>query len=232
MILGLDQPFWLSLSYIGTAVFAATGALAAARKQMDLLGAVGLAVVTSIGGGTLRDLLIGQRGVFWIHEPIYIWISALTGFLVFLGQPLLQWRRNLLLFPDAIGLALFTWIGCEKVRLLGLPNTAILIMGVFTGTAGGLIRDVVSNEVPSIFVPGELYATASIVGAFVFLAAKQAGVTQATSALLCITAALAIRLAAIRWKLVLPSAHETWEAFRKRLPHLQKENHARDSKVP
>ena len=201
-----DHPLCVSLDYIGSAVFAATGAVAAIRKQMDLLGCVVLAIVTAIGGGTLRDMLIGQPGVFWIHQPRYIWISALTGCMAFACGHFISWKRNVLLVPDAVGLALFTWIGCEKTCLLGLSNTTIVIMGVLTGAARGIIRDILSDEVPSVLIKGELYATASMMGGLIFLAATRFGLSDAWRAQLCICATLALRMAAIRWKIALPTS--------------------------
>lgn len=203
MIITLDDPICLALSFLGTAVCAATGAFVAIRKQMDPIGALTLAVVTGIGGGTVRDLLIAPGEIFWIEEPIYVWIAAITGLFVFLSRSVLRPGRNRLLVPDAIGLALFTWVGCEKSRLMGLPDTAILVMGVLTGTAGGFLRDVISNEVPSILLPGELYATASILGGAVYLAGLAWGIPDAWTALLSITTVLATRLAAMRWNISL-----------------------------
>jgi len=199
MLLSPDNPVGLTLACIGVAVFAASGALAAIRQQMDLIGVLTLAVVTSIGGGTLRDLLIDSGPVFWIHEPFYIWIGALTGLFVFIWQPTLKNEPKSLLISDAIGLALVTWAGCEKTYMMELPGTAVLLMGVFTGTAGGLIRDIISNQVPAILLPGQLYATASFMGAVVFLAGMEFGVPDTWTAGLSIATTLSLRLAAIRW---------------------------------
>lgn len=203
MIISLDDPICLALSFLGTAVCAATGAFVAIRKQMDPIGALTLAVVTGIGGGTLRDILIAPGEIFWIEEPLYVWIAAATGLFIYLSRSVLRPGRYRLLVPDAIGLALFTWVGCEKSRLLELPDTAILIMGVLTGTAGGFLRDVISNEVPFILMPNELYATASILGGAVYLAAGSWGVPDEWVALFSIGTVLMTRLAAMRWNISL-----------------------------
>ena len=203
MLLSPNNPVGLTLACIGVAVFAASGALTAIRQRMDLIGVLTLAVVTSIGGGTLRDLLIDSGPVFWIQDSFYIWIAALTGLFVFFWQPTLKNEPKSLLISDAIGLALFTWAGCEKTYIMELPGTAVLLMGVFTGTAGGLIRDIVSNQVPAILLPGQLYATAAFLGAVVFLAGMHFGVPDAWTAAFSIAATLSLRLAAIKWGLSL-----------------------------
>lgn len=199
------QGAWLTaVSCAGIAVFAATGAIAAARKKMDLVGAVSLAIVTAIGGGTLRDLLIGQTPVFWINDQAPILIAGVTGILVFTIGHSFSLRARVLLIPDAIGLALFTWLGCEKTALLGYSMTSVFLMGVITGTAGGIIRDVLSHSVPAIFVKGELYATASALGAMAFLALQWLQVGKFWTGAICIGIVLIVRLMAIRWKIALP----------------------------
>ena len=203
----IDNPqgVWLTvISYAGIAVFAATGALVAARKRMDPIGAVSLAVVTAIGGGTLRDLLIGQTPGYWVHDQLSLWIAVVTGVIIFVIGHSIPLRASVLLIPDAIGLALFTWLGCEKTFLLGLSSTAILIMGVVTGAAGGILRDVLSDSVPAVFMKGELYATASFAGSVAFLLLRWLNASEFCSGTLCVGLVLIIRLSAIRWKITLP----------------------------
>ena len=198
--------------FAGTAVFAATGVLASSRRRMDWIGALVLAIVTATGGGTLRDLLTGQLPVFWIRQPLYLWIA--TGTAIFL-LPLLhriRFPERALLLPDAIGLALYTWIGCEKVQLLGLPGIVVVLLGVMTGTAGGIIRDVLSAQIPNILLKGELYAAASIPGAVLFVVLQSLNVEPHRIAAACMLAVLAIRLAAIRWHLMLPTIAEDSES--------------------
>ena len=204
--MGIDPQgvYLTAVSHAGIAVFAATGALAATRKRMDLLGAICLAIVTAIGGGTLRDLLIGQTPVFWVHDQLPLWIAAATGIIVFALGHSVSLRPSVLLIPDAIGLALFTWVGCEKTALLDLSSTAVLMMGVITGTAGGIIRDVLSDNVPEIFVKGELYATASFTGSLAFVILRRLEVGETWTAIICVGLVLMIRLSAIRWKIMLP----------------------------
>jgi uncharacterized membrane protein YeiH len=190
----------------GTSFFAATGVLASSRRRMDWIGAVVLAVVTALGGGTLRDLLSGQLPVFWVSDPLYLWVAILTAIVILPLMPLIRFPEQALLLPDACGLALSTWIGCEKVFRLGLPGIDIVILGVMTGTAGGIIRDVLSAQIPYLLRKGELYAGASIPGALVFVLMKEYHFAPKFAAAACITIVLILRLAALRWKIMLPNA--------------------------
>lgn len=192
--------------FLGTAFFAVSGVLASARRRMDWIGAIVLAIVTSVGGGTLRDVLSGQLPVFWIKDPRYLFVVVGTSLIIlpFLGK--IRFPEKALLVPDALGLAFFTWIGCEKVFLLGDSWIVVVILGVMTGTAGGLIRDVLSAQVPFILLKGELYAAASIPGALLFVVLRFHGVSATLSGLACFVIVLSARCAALRWKLMLPDA--------------------------
>lgn len=191
--------------YAGTAVFATTGVLASTRKRMDLVGAVVLAMVTATGGGTLRDLITGSLPVFWIRQPNYLLVAAITALVVFALIHVISLPKNFLQIPDAIGLALYTWLGCEKAHLLDLPEVAVVLMGVITGTVGGMIRDVLSGEIPFILLKGELYAAASAAGAIALVTCWHFGVESFWSAAVCMSIVLLLRLAAIRWNISLPN---------------------------
>ena len=189
---------------LGTAVFAATGVLASSRVKMDWIGAVVLAMVTAVGGGTLRDVLTGQLPVFWVRQPVYLWVAVGTALLMLPLLHRIRFPEKALVFPDAVGLALYTWIGCEKVSLLGLPATIVILLGVMTGTAGGLIRDVLSAQIPNILKKGELYASASIPGAVLYVVLPMLGADANWTMACCLLTVLTIRLAALRWKLMVP----------------------------
>jgi len=155
---------WLSLA--GTVVFAWTGVLAGYRKQVDLFGAIVLGVVTAVGGGTLRDLLIGATPAFWLRTPEFLVTAIAASVIAFVAS---SWRRQteaILKYADAFGLALFTVLGTEIAISHGLSLPVVMILGMITGCFGGLVRDVMTNRVPYIFT-SELYATASLVGATV-----------------------------------------------------------------
>lgn len=197
--------FLLSIAaYAGTALFAATGVLASAQRRMDWIGAIVLAIVTAIGGGTLRDLLTGQLPVFWVRDQVYLWIVAGTAILLVPILPKISFPSRALLLPDAAGLALFTWMGCEKGHMLGLPGIIVVLLGVITSTAGGLIRDVLSAQVPNIMRQSELYAAAAVPGAMVYVALQYVQFDTRAIAVVCIGCVFFIRLAAIRWRLKLP----------------------------
>ena len=155
------------LDWLGIVVFAVTGALVASRKQMDIVGFVFLAVVTGIGGGTIRDVTLGLYPVFWVKEPAYLVACVVTAVVVYFTAHIVWSRYRLLVWLDAVGLALFCVMGAERAVLHG-PVVAAA-MGVITGVAGGIIRDVLGDE-PSIILRREIYATAALLGAIVYLA--------------------------------------------------------------
>ncbi|WKD48263.1 trimeric intracellular cation channel family protein [Microbulbifer spongiae] len=190
---------------IGIVVFAFSGVLAAGHKQMDLFGAVVLACVTATGGGTTRDIILNLP-VFWLQDTYYLWIAATTGVLSFYLIRYLQVPMRLLMLADAIGLAVFVVIGTQKTLELGYSATIAIVMGVMTGTVGGVIRDLLCGDIP-LLLRREIYATAALSGAsvLVFLDAsdKLAGDLIVAIAMLV---TLSIRLAALRWNLSAPIA--------------------------
>jgi uncharacterized membrane protein YeiH len=189
----------------GVAVFAISGVLAAGRKGLDLLGVAVIAVVTAIGGGTLRDVLLDRHPIFWIADTTYLWV-ILAATLITLGYVRL-WiaSRRALLVADALGLAFFTIGGVEIARQVGQSDLIALLMGTITGVAGGVLRDVLLGEIPLIFRPGRLYATAAIVGAALYLLLAGRGVSNNAAALSGMGVTAALRLGAIFWRLQLPA---------------------------
>ncbi len=157
-----------ALDWIGIAVFAITGALVASRKQMDIVGFAFLGTVTGIGGGTVRDLVLGQTPVFWVKEPLYLLVCVGCSILVFFAAHVPKSRLVLLFWLDAVGLALFSVLGAEKALAHG-PVVAAT-MGVVTATMGGMIRDILGGESP-VILRREIYATAALAGAVAYLLA-------------------------------------------------------------
>jgi uncharacterized membrane protein YeiH len=191
------------MDIFGVAVFAITGSLAAGKKQMDLFGVVVLATVTALGGGTLRDLVLGAGPVFWVSAPIYLLVAVATAivtfFLVrFCGLPL-----KLLSVADAFGLAVFTVLGTQKALDMGISPGIAVVMGIMTGVVGGMIRDVFSGEIPLI-LRREIYATASLCGAVTFCLVSVALQNQGIAAIVSVAVTLGLRLSAIKWKMSLP----------------------------
>lgn len=193
--------YWLDL--FGIAVFAITGALAAGRKNMDLFGVVVLGLATAMGGGTLRDSILGATPVFWITDSAYVLVATLAALGTVAAARFVRLPAAVLPVADAIGLATFTVIGTQKALSLGVSAEIAVIMGVMTGVAGGMIRDVLCGEVPLV-LRREIYATACLFGAIVFAALNSLFPSEALNTWLGIAAVLSLRLAAIRWNLSLP----------------------------
>ncbi|HVL71853.1 MAG TPA: trimeric intracellular cation channel family protein [Beijerinckiaceae bacterium] len=161
----------LALDWLGVVAFAVTGALVASRKEMDIVGFALLGTATGIGGGTLRDVLLGTP-VFWVHQPAYLVTCVLVSALVFFTAHVPQSRYRAVLWLDAVGLALFAVAGAEKAALAGATGLVAVAMGVVTATFGGIIRDLLGGEIP-VILSREIYASAALAGAatFVVLAA-------------------------------------------------------------
>lgn len=192
------------IDLIGVAVFAVSGALAAGRKRLDLLGVVVVATVTAIGGGTTRDLLLDRHPVFWVADPSYLALIAVAALSTVVY---VRWRRppeKALALADAFGLAFFVISGAGIAAELDLPGISVVVMGVLTGVAGGVIRDILTTEIPMILRQGELYATAAITGAAVFLVLMRLDAPAPVPALVGMAVIVALRLAAIVWGLRLP----------------------------
>ena len=192
------------LSLLGVAVFAASGALAAGRKGFDLLGVIVIAAVTAIGGGTIRDLLLDRHPIFWIADPLQLVVILAAAGLTLLYVRFRKPPWTALLVADALGLALFSISGARIAEERGLPGIIVVVMGTITGSAGGVLRDILSGEVPILLRQSELYATAAIAGITVYLLTGRAGLAPTAAALLGMTVVAAIRFAAILWRLRLP----------------------------
>lgn len=191
------------LDLFGVAVFAVSGALAAGRKRMDVFGVVVLGVSTALGGGTLRDALLDTGPVFWIDDPIYLLVAVFFSLITFITVRFLTAHRHALLVSDAFGLAVFTAIGTAIAYKTADSHSVAIVMGIMTGTFGGMIRDVLSAEVPLI-LQREIYATAALSGSIVYVLLKGINFSAIFCMAASVTVTLAIRLAAIHWRLSLP----------------------------
>lgn len=172
------------------AVFAVTGALAASRKEMDIFGFALLGTAVGIGGGTVRDVLLGRLPVFWVTSPSYVTVCVLTSVVVYFTAHLAQSRYRSLLWFDAIGLSMVAVAGAEKGLSASDNAVVALVMAAITGSFGGIIRDVLSGEIP-LLLRREIYVTAALAGAAVFLIAHAFGLPRwlalASGALVCFT---------------------------------------------
>ncbi|NNU26828.1 TRIC cation channel family protein [Isoptericola sediminis] len=190
------------LEYLGTVAFAISGAFAAGRKRMDLVGVVVLGSAVAIGGGTLRDLLIGRTPVFWVTEPTFLLVGVVASLLV---VPLARTRTLDLLrrlqiieISDAAGMALFVVIGTNVALSAGANEVSAAVVGVMAGVGGGVIRDVLANEVPEVLSNAQFYATAALLGAAVQLGLRQLGADPAVVFWVPLVLILTVRLLAVR----------------------------------
>lgn len=195
-------PLFHALDIIGVAVFATTGALVASRKQMDLIGFALLATLTGIGGGTVRDIIL-DRPVFWLAGQSYLLICLAVAVVSFFGAHLIQRRYPVLLWLDAIGLAAYGVLGAHLAVLNGAGAIVAAALGVITATFGGMMRDVVSQETPLI-LKHELYATAALGAAVVYLGAVGFDAPTWVAAILGASVGFGLRAGAIRFGWSLP----------------------------
>lgn len=190
------------LDYVGIAVFAATGALAASRKQLDIVAFVFFATVTAVGGGTLRDVLLDVP-VFWVRSPAYLVVPLAVAVLVYFTAHLVESRYRVLLWADAVGLAAYTVVGAAKTLAVNASTADALALGVLTATFGGVIRDVLAGE-PSVILRRELYITCAFAGALIFVILSGIGAPFWTGATLGFLVAFGVRAGALRWGWALP----------------------------
>lgn len=202
--LTIDIAFLYSLELIGTFFFAISGALAIRTEQNDLFAAAFLGFVTAIGGGTLRDMMLGSYPLVWIRD-VYFLYAILAGVLVahFFYRPLIGLKRTFLIF-DTLGISFFTILGVEKALSLGVKPEVAAIMGMFSAVMGGVTRDVLTNEMPVLFRK-EIYATACLAGATNYLILFNLGLERNINMILSIVVIFVIRLLAVKYKLTLPN---------------------------
>lgn len=193
------------LDLIGTIAFAASGAWAGVRRGMDLFGVLVLGMVTAIGGGTLRDLLLGDLPPFCLRNEIYLWLPIIVALLVFLSHRFLPKIEQPLLYLDAIGLGTFVVIGTGKALAFQAGPLGAVLMGVMTGTAGGVLRDVLSNEVPLI-MRREIYASACLIGGILLVLLQQLSVPNELALLIAAASVIILRILAIHFNWSLPKA--------------------------
>lgn len=191
------------LDWFGVVVFATTGALVASRKQMDIVGFALLGTATGIGGGTVRDTLLGKLPVFWIVEPSYLMTCVAVSCGCFFLAHIPQSRYALLLRFDAIGMALFAVTGAEIALVAGAHPIVAIAMGVTTATFGGIIRDILGGESP-VVLRREIYVTAALTGAGIFVVFTLAGIAREFGLLSGFMFAAAIRFGSLRWNWSLP----------------------------
>ena len=188
--------------YVGTFAFAISGIRLASAKQFDWFGAYVVGAVTAVGGGTLRDLMLNCTP-FWMTQPSYLIISGLALLFVLIFRKYVISLNNTFFIFDAIGLGLFGAVGIEKALAFGFPMWTATIMGTITGAFGGMIRDILINEVPLIFRK-DIYALACILGGFVYYICMQCGITASVTQLITVMSIMVTRVLAVKYHISLP----------------------------
>ena len=199
----MDATFLLIIEIIGTIAFAVSGIRLAAAKSFDWFGAFIVGLVTAIGGGTMRDLLLGAP-VFWMHSFWYIAVTALSMFAVILLKKYLVKLNHTIFIFDTIGLALFVVLGVQKSLVYGYPMWVAIMMGTMTGAFGGVIRDILINEEPLIFRK-DIYATACIIGGLIYWLILELGGDDILQQSVCGLSVILIRFLAVRYNWTLPT---------------------------
>ena len=208
------------LEHFAISVAAITGVLAARGKAVDLFGVLVLALVTAFGGGTVRDVLLGDLPVFWLADQSYILNAAMTAVVVFFLVRYHELPTTVLMVADAFALALFTMIGTPKGLAFPVEPSIAVMLGVTTGVAGGILRDLLIGEIPLVFRREiYLYATAAFGGALTFVLLHQYSLNPKTNAIISTLVTLLLRLAGIKWRIRLPMFRP-----KVKLPENQKEN--------
>jgi len=196
-----------TLDIIGTFAFAISGVLIAMQKRMDPFGIFIIAFVTAVGGGTLRDMLIGKTPVGWMNDLNYVYvIGAAVIFSIIFRKKLNRLRTSLFLF-DTIGLGVFTIIGVEKGISIDLHPIICIALGTMSASFGGVIRDILCNEIPVIFRK-EIYATACIIGGITFFVLKYAGLAEDLIYIFTVLMVISIRLIVVKFRIQLPTIYQ------------------------
>ena len=198
------MPVAAMLDYASVVIFALTGALVASRSQLDLMGFIFVAMLTAIGGGTVRDVLIGRLPVFWVTRPEYVVLIAAAAVIVFFTAHRLESRYRVLVWLDALALSVAVPAGVAATMAMGHGPVVVLVMGVITGTVGGLMRDVLCIEVPLTLKQGELYLTCAFAGAAAALFLRWAGFGGAPAMIGCGAVTFVLRAGTLLWGWKLP----------------------------
>lgn len=191
------------LDLFAVVVFAVTGALVASRKEMDIFGFSLLGTVTGVGGGSIRDVLLGQTPVFWVKEPTYIVLCVAASIVVFFTAHLAHSRYRVLLWLDCLGLSMVAVIGAERGLAADAGPLIAVVMGVITATFGGIIRDILGAESPLV-LRKEIYVTAALIGATLYVGAGGLGMGKFAAGLIGFAGCFAVRAMAITWHWSLP----------------------------
>ncbi|SDS00994.1 Uncharacterized membrane protein YeiH [Maribacter dokdonensis] len=199
--------FYFIIDILGTIAFAISGVLVAMDKRLDVFGVLIIAFVTAVGGGTLRDLLIGIKPVGWLNAPVHLLIIVVTVLLAIIFVKQLKYVRKSLFLFDTIGIGLYTMVGIEKGLAADLLPVMCIALGTITACFGGVIRDILCNEIPVIFRK-EIYATVCILGGLVYFVLIQFPIKDTIAYSLAILTIIIMRVLAVRFKISLPNIYK------------------------
>ncbi|QUX91165.1 hypothetical protein CYL31_06935 [Marinomonas sp. A3A] len=199
------------LGMFGIAAFAITGVISSGKKDMDLFSVVFLGMVTSLGGGTIRDTVLSVETVYWVEDTSYLWVAFLSSALAFFTVRFIEDRQTVFHYADSFGLALFTVVATEKVLNLGFPPTIAITMGIITGVAGGIIRDILSHR-PPLVLGREFYATPAFLGALLLVLLEKNVPTHEFNSIYAVALVFILRVFAIHKDLYYPS----WLLYKKK----------------
>ena len=200
---------FLIIDILGTIAFSVSGALTAMKKRMDLFGIFIIAFVTSVGGGTLRDLLL-DANITWMRDLTFVYVIAITTILAIIFRKKLNYVRKSLFLFDTIGIALYTMVGIEKGIAAGLPALICIALGTMTACFGGVIRDILCNEIPVIFRKN-IYATACILGGIFYFLLLKTSLTENWIVIISGSIVITVRLLAVTFNWSLPSIYTAKE---------------------
>ncbi|WP_300436277.1 trimeric intracellular cation channel family protein [Christiangramia sp.] len=204
----MELSLFIILDILGTIAFAISGALSAMNRRLDLFGIFIIAFVTAIGGGTLRDILIGSTPVMWMENIVYIYLIGVVTVLAIIFRNKLNYLKKSLFLFDTIGLGVFTITGVETGIQNNLDPIVSVALGAMTGTFGGVIRDILCNEIPVIFRK-EIYATACLIGAFAYVTLYDMGVNADIIYVVTSSIVISIRIIVVKYHISLPSFYPT-----------------------
>jgi uncharacterized membrane protein YeiH len=199
--------FYFFIDILGTIAFAISGVLVAMDKKLDVFGVLIIAFVTAVGGGTLRDLLIGIKPVGWLNAPMHLLIIVITVILAILFVKQLKYIKKSLFLFDTIGIGLYTMVGIEKGLAANLSPVMCIALGTITACFGGVVRDILCNEIPVIFRK-EIYATVCILGGLVYFLLIQFPIDITISYSMAILTIIIMRVLAVRFKISLPNIYK------------------------
>lgn len=198
----MESTFLFIIEVIGTFAFAISGIRLAAYRRFDWFGAYTVGLVTAIGGGTLRDVLL-DIDVFWMQQWSYLAVTGIALAIVIIFRKMLVSSNRMLFVFDTLGLALFVVIGIQKSLAVGYPMWVAIVMGVITGSFGGVLRDILINQEP-LFFRKDIYATACVAGGFVYWLVMALGAAEMMQQLACALVVVALRMGALHWNWQLP----------------------------